>query len=264
MASPIVFIAVLGFITVFSSGAVGQSHRPHCVHTTGKLITGEEQLHPGARRFILNIGSFYDPPTPFDNETIVVAVEARPESAAKIPVIPNRYVLTAAVSDGWGLATFNHFEDSSSLLEGNFLWKGHMFANKGRQGAKIMVPTLPLSALLNVLQYMDCWFLKVDTQGMDLNVIKSGRHHVKKCQYIMTEVYCNGHTPYKGAENDLDLHWMPFMTQMGFKPVNACACGPDGPNGERAQCESNIIWQNLGRVVEPVDDMKKKCPFCFA
>ena len=63
----------------------------------------------GLTRFILNIGAHDTPPDVFNNDTIVVAVEPLPEVAARIPTMKNRYVLTAAVADYYGIATFHHW-----------------------------------------------------------------------------------------------------------------------------------------------------------
>ena len=206
----------------------------------------------------MNVGANGDPPESFDNETIVIAVEPNTDVAARIPPSPRRYVLSAAVSEGWGLAAFNHYADSSSLLEPNrdVPITNTQVLRKGQQGAKVLVPTLPLSAILHMVQNLECYFLKIDTQGMDFKIIQTARHDISRCHYIQAEVYCNGYEGYVGAVNDFDRDWLPFMKSAGFEPVTKCEAG-------QRVYETNIVWKNTAAAnAEPLEAVKEKCTKC--
>jgi len=142
--------------------------------TASKSLISNEVVNihyaEGITRVIINVGSHDNPPMP-DNTTLVVAVEPLPEVAAKIPPAENRYVLTAAIAgvcsclhlktflsralyilrwtcygmllvpDYYGIATFHHWMDSSSLLETNPKHDA-THKEKGLKGQKILVPVL--------------------------------------------------------------------------------------------------------------------------
>lgn len=69
----------------------------------------------GIDRVIVNIGCFEDPPTPF-NSTAVIAFEARHDSASVIPFVPNRYVVSAAVSTVFDIVPIFQYGPTSSML----------------------------------------------------------------------------------------------------------------------------------------------------
>jgi len=56
---------------------------------------------------------------------------------------------------------FNHFQDSSSLLEPDVA--DLSVTQKGRRGVKLIVPTVRMDALLSAGQ-LQCWFVKTDMQ----------------------------------------------------------------------------------------------------
>lgn len=241
--APILLASVLLSLLFVESCDAGDHHFT--------LKTGGLELGPNITRVILNIGCHTSPPAPWDNHTIVVAVEPNPEVAAKIPVMINRYVFTAAVSDYAGVALFNHYDDSSSLLKTNW----DKVSSKGRLGAKIMVPVMPLSYLLKTFDSLDCLLVKTDIQGMDFVALKSAHHQIKKCQWVYSEVYCNNQSFYEGAHNDFHKHWVPFMKSMGFRAELDPCKGADAP------VESNALFKNLNREVTPIT--KEECEYCL-
>lgn len=206
------------------------------------------------RRMIINVGSHADPPVPTDEETAVIAVEPLPGVASNISHIPNRYVLTSAIADYYGITTLNHWMDSSSLLEANPATSG-MYASKGEKGAKVLVPVLPFSALLDSLSLLECWFVKTDMQHMDLTAIKSAGHAIKRCHWIFSEVNCKGFTAYLGSENDYDEHWVPYMKEMGFEPS-----GPSPCLGGAGETNGFFENKNIKALPAPTHD---ECPKCY-
>jgi hypothetical protein len=211
-----------------------------------------------AKRVIYNVGCYRDPPSPIDADTIVIAVEANPNTASNVPHVPNRFVLTAAMSDAWGVAMYNDYEGSGSLLKPNFNHESkearewtERWTQHGNQGRKVAVPTLPLSAVMQLGQGLDCWFMKIDAQGMDYRIAKSGGQELTRCPYLLAETYCNGFQTYAAAENDFDKHWLPMMTSLGFKPLSNCSAG-----------EINILWQNTKMQVMDLAEVSRLCPVC--
>ena len=204
-------------------------------------------------RMIINVGSHDDPPKPTDERTAVIAVEPLVSVANSIPSIPNRFIMTAAIADYYGITTFNHWLHSSSLLDANPETSA-AYKNKGEKGAKMIVPVLPFSALLEGLSHLECWFIKTDMQHMDLPAIKSAGHLLRNCQWVYSEVQCEGFTYYEGSENDYDEHWLPYMKHMGFVPVGESPC--KGPG------ETNALFKNVGIEITPAPT-HTECPQCY-
>lgn len=152
------------------------------------------------------------------------------------------FVINAAIAGpphAGHFLTFNHYNvdgASSSLstaLEGP---KGRpqSFANRktfdpskhygpGPAGVDF-VPVLSLEALLRAVpKNVKIPFLKTDTQGFDLAVVKSAKMgSLRRVGKIMTETYLPGieKVRYQNVKNDLGRDWMPFMKRIGFKLSN--------------------------------------------
>ena len=219
--------------------------------SSAKSVVSRVHRQPtGPTHVVYNIGSNNDPPTPF-NDTLIVAVEPLREVAAKIEYNPNRFVVTAAVSDHYGMATFNHFDVSSSLLEPQNPSDG--WTSNGRHGERVVVPLVPLSAVLDSFDEFECSLIKTDMQGMDFYAVKGAGNDIARCGYIFSETYCNNFTNYKGAENDFHKHWLPRMTRLGFKPLTFCGDVVD---------EVNILWQNT-RHKDNKPIPSAVCPGCY-
>lgn len=62
--------------------------------------------------------------------------------------------------------------------------------------------------------FIPCWFLKIDTQGMEFNIVESAGHEITRCTYISTEVYCPGTQTYEHAVNDFRKNWLPYMASV--------------------------------------------------
>lgn len=65
-------------------------------------------------------------------------------------------------------------------------------------------------------------FLKTDTQGYDLDVVKSAGEGIRRVGRIMTETYLRGieERRYEGVRNDLVRDWVPYMREMGYTLQN--------------------------------------------
>jgi FkbM family methyltransferase len=227
-----VVTACIFIYVLFQNVAALRSERITRHKPVKSKVARVERSFDGPTRMVLNIGSNNDPPMPF-NDTMVVAVEPLREVAANIEYVPDRMVLTAAVSDHYGVALFNHYDVSSSLLQPhdkNAGWKVN-----GRHGEPVMVPVVPLTAILDSLENFDCALIKTDMQGMDFFAVRGAANAVTRCEYIYAETYCNGFTNYANAQNDFDKDWMPHMKRLGFEALSFCGDWYG---------ETNILWRN--------------------
>ncbi|KAG1677082.1 hypothetical protein FOA52_001252 [Chlamydomonas sp. UWO 241] len=220
--------------------------------------------HPGAKRVIFNIGSYHDPPSPPDDETIVIAIEARPDTSSRIKDEPGLYVLTAAVSSGYGIHVMHHYEDSSSLLKPRD--PGADWTNKGKAGKVLLVPTVPLSAIMALVKDLECSFLKIDAQGFDFKIVQGAGALLKACPFINTEVYCGSYNAYQGAENHFERNFLPYMAEMGFVPagrgfLDATTLNPNWEVCTHVNEEMAMIWRRAD-VTTPIDDVVRWCPLC--
>lgn len=247
LTSLVTIVAVLLLCSADTSSARPSSVL-HLPRTTPQVAHVPTQPG-GPSRIVFNIGSNNDPPKPFD-DTLIVAVEPLPDVATKIEPVPNRLVMTAAVSDHFGVALFHHFDISSSLLQPQRA-TDHWTAF-GRQGERVLVPVVPLSALLDGFKDFECSVIKTDMQGMDFTAIKGAGAAISKCRYIFSETNCNGFSHYKDAVNDFSRDWLPHMTRHGFKPMSFCG---------DFYGETNVMWKNTRFREPPVPT--SACPSCY-
>jgi len=101
---------------------------------------------------------------------------------------------------------------TSSLLEPTeVLLKGHKYSIK----SKSQVPTVPLSLIMQKIPWSRFEFIelcKIDTQGKDLDVLKSAKEYLNKIALVSTEVETFGQ--YKNAAKKKDIY--DFMETNGF------------------------------------------------
>lgn len=220
---------------------------------------------PAIKKLFINIGPNISPVRPPDSETAVIAIEANVaianhlrETFQKDPELVNRfYVINCAIA-GAPLANsfsvFHHYNKrgmSSSLStiktpEGNL----PRYANRSVHdpsenfgpgpGGFDFVPVLSLDAVLDgVPREVQIDFLKTDTQGFDLQVIKSAsRGNLRRLRKIKSETYLPQaeQTRYEGATNDLYRDWVPYMKKMGFRLTNPT---------DKTNMEYDAIWERI-------------------
>lgn len=73
-------------------------------------------------------------------------------------------------------------------------------------------------------------FIKIDTQGSELDIIKGGLETVKSCKFMQIETSVIEYNQDSPAQNQV----VEFMGSIGFAPVGRCASLKD---------DSNILWQ---------------------
>lgn len=103
------------------------------------------------------------------------------------------------------------------------------------------VNALPLSYILKNIEYKEIDYVKVDTQGNDLNVLKSLDHHLKKVFWIQSEY--DSSSTYQGANTgeELDI----FLHQNQFEKVEPILCYYTNENGVMMYDVSDYKYRNL-------------------
>lgn len=78
------------------------------------------------------------------------------------------------------------------------------------------VETFPMHFLLDKVDYQLIEIVKIDTQGNDLNVIKSFKHHIHNVCYLDVEDDCT--SEYEGASNRNEI--VNYINGLGFSMYN--------------------------------------------
>lgn len=152
----------------------------------------------------------------------VYAVEPNLRAALKLAgQAPNFFVVPMAVAEQNGCADFhlNAFEEASSLLpfdeKGLRSWVGQPL----KVDSIITVPTIRLDTLMDLLEMKKVDFLKIDTQGMDLGVLKSAGSRLRDIRKITMEVWISPVPLYAGAASREEV--CKFLDEAGFELVSA-------------------------------------------
>jgi len=142
---------------------------------------------------------------------------------------PNFIVIPMAVTEKDGNAEFhiNAFDAASSLLplnpEGVRSWDAAQKLLKVE--SVVTVPTIRLDTFLNLVGIREIDFLKVDTQGMDLAVIKSAGNRLSDIAKIKLEVWVSPQPIYSGTPSKHDV--ISYLHQRGFE-LNATEIQSEG------------------------------------
>lgn len=215
-----------------------------------------------ASRLHINIGPNTSPITPPDgkSDTAVLAVEANIGVANELREkhqkgqFPSRFfVINCAIAGNplaGGFQTFRFFNragQSSSLApikrkDGNLPKFATFDPNEDQYGpgpaGVDFVPVLSLENLLSAIpEHLEIPFLKIDTQGFDLAVVKSAsRSKLRRVSKIMTETYLPSSSTYEGVTNELIRDWIPHMRTMGYKLSNPTT---------RTRGEYDAVWERI-------------------
>ena len=167
---------------------------------------------------IFNIGSNLDPIVPRPNDdpcTIALAFE--PIVGHLIPDHPALHVVPAAVTPegqgGWTtMNLYNKDGRSSSLSKASYgaVWN---------ENSKFkVVPIISFRNILDSLRNFEIDLILTDMQGHDFVSVSSvGKYLAERnVKRLITEVYRDNVTTYKGAQNDLCKNWLPHMTSIGY------------------------------------------------
>lgn len=152
----------------------------------------------------------------------VYAFEPDPRDAARIAVaLPNYHVLAVAIDerDGIGELVINRVPGCSSLHrqdnEGLMQWPGGQnFAELGR----LTVPTMRLDTFLGYIGADAVTWLKIDTQGHDLAVLRSLGDRIDLVQKITVEVRVGDTTAYVDTPTRQEI--VDYVFAQGFDLVH--------------------------------------------
>lgn len=187
--------------------------------------TFELDLPNSTRGVILHVGTHLDPvEPPTDNESIIVlAFEPILNTAARIPVVPRRFVIQAAIAEGPSRLQTMYIYDTTSdyPAAASSLSKAHTQLDSfgwARLSSRQIVPVVSLRLVLESIPgHLDVLFLLTDMQSYDLQGLRSAGKLIRRVHWIVSEVQINGFQHYRGVSNDLQLDWMPFMESNGFR-----------------------------------------------
>jgi FkbM family methyltransferase len=173
----------------------------------------------------------------------VYAVEPNLRAASKlVGRLANYVVLPMAIAEKDGSADFylNTYDQASSLLpfneEGLRAWAGRDL----KVDSVVTVPTIRLDTLMSMLEIEKVDFLKIDTQGMDLSVLKSAGARLGDIGLIKLEVWVGPMALYAGAPSKVEV--VAFLEEAGFSMIDA----EKQSDGQ----EENLTFLRTARAVE--------------
>ena len=136
-------------------------------------------------------------------------------------MLPNFFVVPLAVAekDGSSDLNINSNPDASSLLplddQGVRRWIG---AQDLRTVEKVTVGTIRLDTFLDLAGIQSVDYLKIDAQGMDLDVVRCAGNRLKDIHRICLECDVTAHPLYRGASTKSET--IEFLESQGFALVD--------------------------------------------
>ena len=152
----------------------------------------------------------------------IYALEPNLSAAVKLMSrAANYFVVPMAVGETDGFASFyvNAFEAASSLLPLNKRALGSWVGGKALEVKSVInVPTIRLDTFMALLEIRKVDYLKIDTQGMDLAVVKSAGSRLRDFAKIKLEVDIKEVRLYSGAPSKYEV--VAFLDEAGFALVD--------------------------------------------
>ena len=154
-----------------------------------------------------------------DPSLLVYAFEPNLHAAARIMGRLRNYVvlpIAIAQSDGSAVLNLNAYEQSSSLLRadeaGLKRWVSEV---EFKVVDAVTVPTMRLDTFLDGAGLRSVDFLKVDAQGLDLEVVKSAGDRIRDIKKVQLEATTSSYRQYEGAPEKALI--VEFMESKGFR-----------------------------------------------
>lgn len=153
-----------------------------------------------------------------DPKLLVLAFEPQLSIAQKTQGILSNYInMPVAISetDGFEDFHFNKFPAASSLLPINISgYKKWIGREKIKELRMIKVPTMRLDTIMKIYRIGKVEFIKIDTQGADLSVVKSLGKRIFDIDKIELEVDITSTRLYLGSASKENV--ISFMSSHGF------------------------------------------------
>lgn len=154
-----------------------------------------------------------------DRTLLVYAFEPNLQAATRIMGRLRNYVvlpIAIAQRDGSAELHLNAYEQSSSLLpadeEGVKSW---VTEQEFKVVGSVTVPTMRLDTFMNRAGIESVDFLKIDAQGLDLEVVKSAGDRLRDVAKIQLEATTASYRQYEGASGKSAI--MEYMESKGFR-----------------------------------------------
>lgn len=175
------------------------------------------------RRIWIDVGAHEGESTfPFaavDPSLLVYAFEPNLHAAARIMGRLRNYVvlpIAIAERDGSAVLHLTAYEQSSSLLPADEVGlKSWVSEVEFRVVGSATVPTMRLDTFLDGADIRHIDFLKVDAQGLDLEVVKSAGDRLRDIAKIQLEATTSTYRQYEGAPGKAVI--VEYMESMGFR-----------------------------------------------
>lgn len=176
-----------------------------------------------------------------DPENRVIAVEPLPDIASQIPHRENLTVFVSAIRDVDApqkeIFTRSNYSEPSSFLAPNpnidkDLWQHHLQAAIPIQQVEVEVLSLKQLLIKSRMEYVH--FLKIDAQGLDLEVLHSSRDSIEAIQSAVLEFPYDDESALYKNEPSL-IEGLSRANEMGFLPARIV------PNGGG---ECNVFLYN--------------------
>ena len=175
------------------------------------------------RRIWIDVGAHEAEMTfPFaaaDSSLLVYAFEPNLHAASRIMgCLRNLVVLPIAIAahDGSATLQLNSYEQSSSLLPLDEEGAKHWISDaEAKVVGAMTVPTMRLDTFMNETGIDHVDYLKVDAQGLDLEVVKSAGDRLRDIAKVQLEATTSSYRQYEGAPEKSVI--IEYMESRGFK-----------------------------------------------
>jgi len=154
-----------------------------------------------------------------DPTLLVYAFEPNLRAASRIMGRLANYVvlpIAVAATDGSAELQLNAYEQSSSLLPaddaGAKAWRSEL---EFKVIGSVIVPTMRLDTFMNGAGIESVDFLKVDAQGLDLEVVRSAGGRLRDVARVQLEATTASYRQYEGAPGKSEI--VEFMESNGFR-----------------------------------------------
>ena len=175
------------------------------------------------RRTWIDVGAHEGETTfPFaasDPSLLVYAFEPNLHAASRIMGRLRNYVvlpIAIAERDGSAELQLNAYEQSSSLLPADPAGvKSWITEQEFKVTGSVTVPTMRLETFMNEAAIESVDYLKIDAQGLDLEVVKSAGDRLRDVAKVQLEATTVSYRQYEGAPGKSEI--IEYMESRGFR-----------------------------------------------